>query len=104
MYAIIRDRGKQHTAREGETITLDVIKGKKTGDKLEFAEVLLLEKNGEVKIGTPLVSGSKVSGTITREWRADKIDVIRYIRREDKTRKVGHRQPYLSVKIEKIEG
>lgn len=104
MYAIFRDRGRQHTARVGETITLDLFEGKKPGDAVEFQDVLLFEKDGQVRVGTPTVSGAKVKATITREWRDEKIDVVRFIRREDHVRKLGHRQPYVDVKIEKIEG
>jgi large subunit ribosomal protein L21 len=104
MYAIIRDRGKQHTAREGETLTLDILSGKKAGDAIEFNEVLLVEKDGSVKVGTPLVQGAKVRGTITSEFRDEKIDVVRFVRKEDKERRLGHRQPLINVKIEKIEG
>src|SRR5262245_52622329 len=100
MYAIIRDRGKQYTAREGETLTLDLFNGKKPGDKLEFGDVLLLEKDGQVRVGTPLVSGARVRATIVNEFRAEKIDVVHFIRKEDSHKAYGHRQPYVSVKIE----
>ena len=103
MYAIVRDRGKQHTAREGETLVLDPIDGKKTGDTLELAEVLLVEKDGDVRIGTPQVPGATVHAKIMSVLRGKKIDVVHFIRREDSHKVEGHRQPYITVKIEKIE-
>ena len=104
MYAIIRCGGRQYTAREGETLELEKIVGKKPGDAVEFKDVLVLSKSeGDVRVGAPLVAGAMVQGTVVKEYRGPKIDVVHFRRREDAMSKYGHRQPYVRVKIEKIQ-
>ena len=104
MYAIIRAGGKQYTAREGEHLDLERLVGKKPGDAVEFGEVLLLAKGeGDVRVGAPLVAGAKVSGTVVKEFRGEKIDVVKFRRREDSMTKKGHRQTLMRVKIDKIQ-
>ena len=103
MYAIIRSGGKQYTAREGETLELERIVDKKPGDAVEFTDVLLLAKGeSDVRVGAPLVSGASVRGTVVKEFRGKKIDVVKFRRREDSMTKKGHRQTIMRVKIDKI--
>ncbi len=76
----------------------------KEGDKINFEEVLLAgDDEGEVKVGKPLVSGAKVAASILSQGRADKIIVIKYKRKIRYRRKLGHRQDYTEVKIEKVQ-
>jgi large subunit ribosomal protein L21 len=104
MYAIIRAGGKQYTAREGETLELERLVDKKPGDPVEFTDVLLLARgDGEVRVGAPLVSGATVRGTVVKEYRGPKIDVVKFRRREDSMTKKGHRQTVMAVKIDKIQ-
>jgi large subunit ribosomal protein L21 len=104
MYAIVRTGGKQYTAREGETLVLERIHDKKPGDSVEFTDVLLLAKDdGDVRVGAPLVAGASVRGTVVREYRGPKIDVVKFRRREDSMTKKGHRQTLMRVKIDKIQ-
>ena len=105
MYAIIRDRGRQHVAREGEVLVVDLRDDVKDGDSVEFAEVLLTSDGaGAVKVGEPVVDGAKVSGTVVEALhKGEKIDVVHFRRRKDSMTKIGHRQKYTRVKVEKIE-
>ena len=105
MYAIVRNGGRQFTAREGEVLELERIADKKPGETVDFNEVLLLSKGeGDVRVGAPLVSGASVRGKILKEFRGEKIDVVKFRRREDSMTKKGHRQTLIKVKIEKING
>lgn len=105
MYAIVRNAGRQFTAREGEVLELERIADKKPGETVDFNEVLLLSKSeGDVRVGAPLVAGASVRGTILKEFRGEKIDVVKYRRREDSQTKKGHRQTLIKVKIDKING
>src|SRR4051812_9275853 len=105
MYAIVRNGGRQFTAREGEVLELERIVDKKPGDAIDFNEVLLVSKGeGDVRVGAPLVSGASVRGKILKEFRGEKIDVVKFRRREDSMTKKGHRQTLIQVKIEKING
>jgi len=61
------------------------------------------EPDGSVcTLGTPIVSGAKVTATIVRQGRAPKIDVIKYKPKVRYRKKTGHRQAFTEVKIEKI--
>src|SRR5579871_5588063 len=98
MYAIIRSGGKQYTAREGETLELERVVGKKPGDSVEFKDVLLLAKGeGDVRVGAPLVAGASVKATVVKEYKGDKIDVVHFRRKEDSMSKRGHRQVIMRV-------
>lgn len=104
MYAIVRTGGKQYTAREGEVLVLERLVDKKPGDSVEFTDVLLVSKDGgDVRVGAPLVAGASVRGTVVKEYRGPKIDIVKFRRREDSTTKKGHRQTLMRVKIEKIQ-
>jgi len=100
MYAIIRDRGKQYTVREGDTLEIDLLSS--PGDTHEFNEVLLLSGEGDVKVGVPTVAGAKVTATVVGEQRGPKLYVMKFRRRKDSKTKRGHRQRYTQVKIETI--
>ena len=103
MYAVIRTGGKQARVAPGDSIRLEKLAGT-VGDPVELAEVLLVGEEGEPRIGTPLVEGAKVIGTITAQGRGPKIIVFKMKRRKGYRRKRGHRQAYTEVRVEKIEG
>lgn len=103
MYAVIRSGGKQARVSPGDTLRLEKLTGE-VGDSVELAEVLLLEDGGEPRVGTPLVDGAKVRGTILAQGRGDKIVVFKMKRRKGYRRKQGHRQAYTEVRIDAIEG
>ena len=103
MYAVIRSGGKQARVAPGDTLRLEKLEGA-VGDSVELPEVLLLGDDGEPKVGTPLVDGAKVQGTILAQGRGDKITVFKMKRRKGYRRKNGHRQAYTEVRIDKIEG
>lgn len=102
MYAVIRSGGKQYRVAEGETVRLerDVLASAKD-DKVTFGEVLLVGGD-ETKVGTPLVSGASVTGTLLREERGEKVIVFKKKRRKQYKRKHGHRQDLVEVRIDSI--
>ncbi len=103
MYAVIRTGGKQARVAPGDSIRVEKLEGT-VGDPVELSEVLLVGNEGEPRIGTPLVEGAKVVGTITAQGRGPKITVFKMKRRKGYRRKRGHRQAYTEVRVEKIEG
>ncbi len=103
MYAVIRTGGKQARVAPGDSIRLVKLAGT-VGDPVELPEVLLVGNEGEPRIGTPLVEGAKVIGTIMAQGRGPKIVVFKMKRRKGYRRKRGHRQAYTEVRVEKIEG
>lgn len=100
MYAIIKTGGKQIKVEEGQAIYIEKLNAE-AGDKVVFDEVVFV--GGETpKIGTPLVAGAKVEGTVEKQGRQKKVTTFKYKPKKDSHRKQGHRQPYTKVIIDAI--
>ena len=100
MYAIIATGGKQYRVSEGDVIYIEKIDAQV--DSTVSFDVLLVEKDGEVTIGKPVVEGVKVEGKVVGQIRGEKIIVFKYKSKKNYRRKQGHRQPYTKVEITKI--
>ena len=100
MYAIIATGGKQYRVSEGDVIYIEKIDAQV--DSTVSFDVLLVENEGDVKVGTPVVEGVKVEGKVVGQIRGEKIIVFKYKSKKDYHRKQGHRQPYTKVEITKI--
>ena len=98
MYAIFVTGGKPYRAAEGDTIYVEKLDGE-AGQTVVFDQVLLA---GD-KVGTPLVDGAKVTGTIEKQGRGKKIIVFKYKAKKNYHKKQGHRQSYTKVVINTIE-
>lgn len=101
--AVISLAGKQFLVKPGEQITIDKHLQGKAGDAFSTDQVLMLidEKN-QVKVGSPLLSGSKVDFAIKEIKLGDKVNVARF-RAKSRTRRVkGHRQPQTILEVKKI--
>ena len=72
------------------------------GTKIEFNEVLLVDHDGKISIGTPHVEGSKITGKILEHARGDKVIVFKKKRRKGFQKESGHRQDFSKILIEKI--
>jgi large subunit ribosomal protein L21 len=103
MYAVVRSGGKQARVSPGDSVRLERIPGA-VGDSVELAEVLMVGDEGEPRVGTPLVDGAKVIGTITAQGRGDKIIIFKMKRRKGYRVKQGHRQEYTELLVDRIEG
>ena len=103
MYAVIETGGKQYRVNQGDVIKVEKLAGD-VGSKIDFDKVLLVGEGSDVKVGTPTVSGAKVSGTVVEQDRHKKIIVFKMKRRKNYRRKQGHRQDFTGVRIEKITG
>ncbi len=100
MYAIIATGGKQYRVSEGDVIYIEKIDAQV--DSTVSFDVMLVENEGEVKVGTPVVEGVKVEGKVVGQIRGEKIIVFKYKAKKNFRRKQGHRQPYTKVEITKI--
>jgi len=103
MYAVIVSGGKQHRVEEGEVLRLEKIEVA-TGESLDFDQVLMVAKGDDVKIGTPVVEGAKVTAEVVSHGRDDKVTIIKFRRRKHHMKRQGHRQWYTEVKITGIAG
>ena len=102
MLAVIKTGGKQYLVSPGKKIKIEKIK-KEKGDEIIFPEVLLLQKDKTLEIGTPLVEGAKVVGRILKHSKAKKVIIFKYKPKKRYKVKKGHRQPFTEVEILKIE-
>ena len=100
MYAIIATGGKQYRVSEGDVLYIEKIDAE-VGSTVSF-DVLLVENEGDVKVGTPVLEGVKAEGKVVAQGRGEKIIVFKYKAKKNYRRKQGHRQPYTKVEITKI--
>lgn len=103
MLAVIKTGGKQYIVQEKKRINIEKI-DKKEGEEFVFDEVLLLEKDGKVKIGKPLLENARVFAKVIKQGKAKKVVVFKYRRKTRYKVKKGHRQPFTRVEITKIVG
>ena len=101
MYAVIKTGGKQHKVAEGEILKVEKLKASE-GEPVDITDVLLIEKDGEVTLGSPFIEGAKVTEKILRHGKEDKVTIIKMKRRKDYRKKQGHRQNYSEIQIEQI--
>ena len=102
MYAIIEDSGRQYRVAQGDKIYVDRREVPEGQTTIEFDQVLALGQGTEARIGRPLVEGAKVIAIVDGEVKAKKITVIKFRRRKNYRRKMGHRQKHLQVTISEI--
>ena len=98
MFAVIKTGGKQYSVAAEDTITVMSLAGE-PGDKVSFAEVLMLVGDGDTKFGAPFVAGATVTGEIVAHSRGPKAIAFKKRRRQNSKRKRGHRQDLTTVKI-----
>ena len=103
MEAVIRDGGRQYRVKVGDTLKVDYRPLEK-GSSLEFPEVLYVGGEGEPRVGSPTLQGARVHATVLGPVKDKKLIIATFRRRKGLHTRVGHRQPHLRVKIEKIEG
>lgn len=103
MYAVIKTGGKQYRVIQGETLRVETLDASE-GDAVEFDQILMVGDGEDVRIGTPLVDGGKVTATVKGHGRAKKVEIIKFRRRKHHMKRMGHRQNYTEVEITGISG
>ena len=101
MYAILETGGKQFRVSEGDIIRTDLIETE-VGSSVTFDRVVLAANGDDVSIGTPVLSGVTVTGTVLRQAKDKKILVFRYKSKKRVRKLNGHRQRFAEVRIDKI--
>ena len=101
MIAIVEISGKQFKITKSDTLKVPR-QNADVKDKLQFTNVMLIDNEGDVKIGTPLVKNAKVTAHIIEHGRDKKVIVFKKKRRKDYKVKRGHRQGYTLIKIDSI--
>ncbi len=101
MYAIVDIAGQQLKVEKDQKIFVNRLQGKE-GSKVDFDQILLIDDNGKVKVGTPLVKDMFVTATIVSHLKADKVKVFKKKRRKGYRKLNGHRQLLTELLIENI--
>jgi large subunit ribosomal protein L21 len=101
MYAIIATGGKQYKVEEGSQLIIEKLDARE-GETVTFDQVLLVNKDGEVVVGTPTISGATVTAQVKEHGKGKKIIVFKYKPKKNYRRKQGHRQPYTKVVVTAI--
>ena len=103
MYAVFRSGGKQYRAAKGDVLRLEKIEAEE-GATIRFDEVLLVGEGSDIKVGSPLLTGSSVSGKLLRQGKTKKVNVVKFKRRQNYLRQGTHRQFFTEVEITGISG
>lgn len=108
MYAVIEQGGKQERVTVGDLLDIELVDVAEDAKTIEFDKVLYVQDDNGVKVGTPYVEGAKVTASFktTAEEavvKGKKLYPMYFRRRKNSKRRIGHRQKYMQVTIDKIE-
>lgn len=98
MYAIVDIAGQQFKAEKTRKIYVHRLEAEE-GARIEFSKVLLLDKEGEVSVGKPVVEGAVVSARVISHLRGDKVLVFKKKRRKGYKKLNGHRQDLTQIEV-----
>jgi large subunit ribosomal protein L21 len=101
MYAIVNIAGQQFKVKENASVYVHRLAANE-GDQVEFNQVLLVDNNGSIRVGQPVISGASVTGKVLSHVKGDKVIVFKKKRRKGYQKLNGHRQSLTKVQIEKI--
>jgi large subunit ribosomal protein L21 len=102
MYAIVSIAGQQMKVAENDSVIVHRLNANE-GDTVEFDQVMMIENNGKVNIGSPVISGAMVSATVVNHLRGDKVIIFKKKRRKTYQKQTGHRQDLTKIQIKGIK-
>ncbi len=102
MYAIVEMLGQQFKVEVGKKIFVHRMNEAERGSNVEFENVLLVDNNGTITVGTPTVKGAKVVTEVLSHIRGDKVLVFKKKRRKGYRKLNGHRQNFTELMIKEI--
>jgi large subunit ribosomal protein L21 len=101
MYAIVEIGGQQLKVQKQAKMFVNLMDSTE-GSVVSFDKVLLVDNDGDVKIGQPVVEGAKVSAKVLGHVKGDKVIVFKKKKRKGYRKLNGHRQQYTQIQIEEI--
>lgn len=101
MYAVVEIAGQQFRVEKDQSLFVHRLDSEE-GSKIDFDNVLLIENEGEVTVGAPILEGAKVSAEVLKHLKGDKVIVFKKKRRKGYKKKNGHRQYLSEIKITEI--
>jgi large subunit ribosomal protein L21 len=103
MYAIVEIAGQQMKVEKGRKIYVHRLENAE-GESVVFDKVLLIDNEGAVKVGTPVVEGASVTASVVEHVKGDKVLVFKKKRRKGYQKMNGHRQFLTKIQIEEVIG
>ena len=108
MYAVVEQGGKQYKVAEGDCLNIELADVAPDATQIELDKVLFIGDGEKSRIGNPYLEGVKVVASFAQTAeeavvKADKLYVTHFRRRKNSKRRIGHRQKYLQITIDKIE-
>ena len=101
MYAIVEIAGQQFRVEKDWKLYVHRLEAEE-GSDVEFDKILLLDNEGTVQIGTPVIESAKIKAKVLKHVRADKVIVFKKKRRKGYKKKNGHRQNLTQILVEEI--
>ena len=101
MYAIVEIAGQQFKVTKDQKVFVHRLNNER-GDVVEFDNVLLIDRDGKVKVGTAVVEGAKVTAEVVSHVKGDKVIVFKKRRRKGYRVKNGHRQCFTELVIKDV--
>jgi large subunit ribosomal protein L21 len=101
MYAVIATGGKQYRVEKGGVLRIEKLSAE-LGSTVEFNEVLMVADGDVVRLGKPLLAGGKVTATVEKHAKGDKVVIVKFRRRKHYMRQGTHRQHYTQVRVTEI--
>jgi large subunit ribosomal protein L21 len=98
MYAVIMTGGKQYRVSEGDKLRVEKLDAAE-GESVDLDQVLMVVDGDDVKIGTPVLDGGKVTADVKAHGRGDKVNIIKFRRRKHHMKRQGHHQAYTELEI-----
>ncbi|MDR1056941.1 MAG: 50S ribosomal protein L21 [Prevotellaceae bacterium] len=101
MYAIIEIAGQQFKVEKDQKLFVHRLESAE-GDSVNFDKVLLIDNDGKVQVGSPIIEAAKVTAKVLKHVKGDKVIVFKKKRRKGYAKKNGHRQQFTQIQIEAI--
>jgi len=102
MYAIVEILGQQFKVEAGKRLYIHRMAEADRGAQVEFDKVLLIENEGAITVGAPVVEGAKIVCEVLSHVRGEKVIVFHKKRRKGYRKRNGHRQDFTELFIKEI--
>src|SRR5512140_2293821 len=102
VYAVVKTGGKQYRVAVGDKIQVEKLPNA-IGDQVTLESVLMVEQDGKVSTGAPMVSGAQVIAKVVGEGTGTKVTHFDYRNKHRRRKTIGHRQQFTRLEIAEIK-
>ncbi len=101
MFAVLKTGGKQYRVAVGDKIDVELLPNA-IGEQVTLNDVLMIEKDGQMLVGKPMVTGAAIVAKIVGEGKGDKVTHFDYRNKHRRRKTIGHRQLFTRLEISEI--